>query len=157
MLLHDHGDGDGTQLRPLVALDVAGHEMNHGVTSRTANLVYSGESGGLNEATSDIFGTAVEFYAGNSSDPGDYLIGEKIMIGGKGYLRNMMDPTLDGASGRQLQQVQEQPRCALLIGHRQQLLLPSVGRRQNRTSGKTVTGIGRAKAERYGTARSRST
>uniref|UniRef100_UPI0013D3529C M4 family metallopeptidase n=3 Tax=Pseudomonadota TaxID=1224 RepID=UPI0013D3529C len=55
-----YGDGDGTTLRPLVALDVAGHEMTHGVTSRTANLTYSGESGGLNEATSDIFGTMVE-------------------------------------------------------------------------------------------------
>ena len=47
-------------------LDVAGHEMTHGVTSRTANLTYSGESGGLNEATSDIFGTMVEFYANNA-------------------------------------------------------------------------------------------
>ncbi|HJV91400.1 MAG TPA: M4 family metallopeptidase [Holophagaceae bacterium] len=43
-------------------LDTAGHEMTHGVTSKTANLTYSGESGGLNESTSDIFGTCVEFY-----------------------------------------------------------------------------------------------
>jgi hypothetical protein len=50
-----YGDGDSTTL-PLVALDVAGHEMSHGVTSRTANLTYRGESGGLNEANSDIFG-----------------------------------------------------------------------------------------------------
>src|SRR5690606_28268186 len=50
------GDGDnGVSILPLVALDVAAHEMSHGVTSRTAGLVYSGESGGLNEATSDIF------------------------------------------------------------------------------------------------------
>ena len=60
-----------------MAIDVAGHEMSHGVTSRTAKLVYSGESGGLNEATSDIFGTAVRFYAKNASDVGDYLIGER--------------------------------------------------------------------------------
>ena len=93
-----YGDGDGINLRPLVAIDVAGHEMSHGITSRTAKLVYSAESGGLNEATSDIFGTAVEFYAANSSDPGDYLIGEKIMITGKPFLRNMMDPTADGRS-----------------------------------------------------------
>lgn len=92
-----YGDGDGTTLRPLVALDVAGHEMTHGVTSRTANLTYSGESGGLNEATSDIFGTMVEFYAANSSDAGDYLIGEKIMVGG-GALRYMYKPSLDGSS-----------------------------------------------------------
>ncbi len=92
-----YGDGDGTSLRPLVSLDVAGHEMTHGVTSRTANLTYSGESGGLNEATSDIFGTLVEFHAANSSDAGDYLIGEKVMIK-SAFLRNMMQPNKDGAS-----------------------------------------------------------
>ncbi|MYW49327.1 M4 family metallopeptidase, partial [Streptomyces sp. SID161] len=75
--------GDGTaDSDPLTALDVAGHEMSHGVTSNTAGLEYSGESGGLNEATSDIFGTGVEFFANNSSDVGDYLIGEKIDING---------------------------------------------------------------------------
>jgi Zn-dependent metalloprotease len=92
-----YGDGDGTTMKPLVSLDVAGHEMTHGVTSRTANLTYSGESGGLNEATSDIMGTMVEFYANNTSDAGDYLIGEKIVIGG-GALRSMMKPSSDGGS-----------------------------------------------------------
>jgi Zn-dependent metalloprotease len=92
-----YGDGDGTSMKPLVSLDVAGHEMTHGVTARTANLTYSGESGGLNEATSDIFGTMVEFYANNTSDAGDYLIGEKIMVGG-GALRSMMKPSSDGGS-----------------------------------------------------------
>jgi Zn-dependent metalloprotease len=57
-----YGDGAGNT-HPLVALDVAGHEMSHGVTENTANLIYSGDSGGLNEATSDIFGTAVEWFA----------------------------------------------------------------------------------------------
>ncbi|MFF4060174.1 M4 family metallopeptidase [Streptomyces sp. NPDC001668] len=95
-----YGDGDGTQLGPLVSLDVAGHEMSHGVTSKTAALTYSGESGGLNEATSDIFGTLVEFYAANSSDTGDYLIGEKIVRSGFGRdaLRYMDKPSKDGAS-----------------------------------------------------------
>ncbi|MGX4689734.1 M4 family metallopeptidase [Streptomyces sp. JNUCC 63] len=93
-----YGDGSGNA-RPLTSLDVAGHEMSHGVTSNTAGLRYSGESGGLNEATSDIFGTGVEFYAGNSSDPGDYLIGEKIDINGNGTpLRYMDKPSKDGAS-----------------------------------------------------------
>ncbi len=72
-----YGDGDGTSFGPLVSLDVAGHEMSHGVTENTAGLTYSGESGGLNEATSDIFGTMVEFFANNTNDPGDYLIGEE--------------------------------------------------------------------------------
>ncbi|MEU6198817.1 M4 family metallopeptidase [Streptomyces sp. NPDC047061] len=92
--------GDGTSsTHALTSLDVAGHEMSHGVTSNTAGLNYTGESGGLNEATSDIFGTGVEFYAANSSDVGDYLIGEKIDINGDGTpLRYMDEPDKDGAS-----------------------------------------------------------
>ncbi|MFD5816467.1 M4 family metallopeptidase [Streptomyces sp. NPDC127038] len=95
-----YGDGDGSTFGPLVALDVAGHEMSHGVTSKTAALTYSGESGGLNEATSDIFGTMVEWYADNPSDPGDYLIGEKIVRPGFGKpaLRFMDKPSKDGNS-----------------------------------------------------------
>ncbi|PWI20833.1 peptidase M4 [Streptomyces sp. Act143] len=93
-----YGDGSGGT-HALTSLDVAGHEMSHGVTSNTAGLNYSGESGGLNEATSDIFGTGVEFYAGNSTDVGDYLIGEKIDINGDGTpLRYMDKPSKDGAS-----------------------------------------------------------
>ncbi len=73
--------------------------MSHGVTSATANLTYSGESGGLNEGTSDIFGTAVEFNANNAEDPGDYLMGEKIDINGDGTpLRYMDKPSKDGQS-----------------------------------------------------------
>ncbi|MFJ9712561.1 M4 family metallopeptidase [Streptomyces sp. NPDC101234] len=95
-----YGDGDGTTFGPLVALDVAGHEMTHGVTSKTAALTYTGESGGLNEATSDILGTLVEWYANNPSDPGDYLIGEKIVRSGFGKtaLRYMDQPSKDGNS-----------------------------------------------------------
>ena len=60
--------GDGAyDARPLTSIDVAGHEMSHGVTEATANLNYFGDAGGLNESTSDIFGTAVEFSANNSS------------------------------------------------------------------------------------------
>ncbi|MEV0179177.1 M4 family metallopeptidase [Streptomyces sp. NPDC050625] len=95
-----YGDGDGSVFGPLVALDVAGHEMSHGVTSKTAALTYSGESGGLNEATSDIMGTLVEWYANNPSDQGDYLIGEEIVRPGFGKpaLRFMDQPSKDGNS-----------------------------------------------------------
>ncbi|MEU0335492.1 M4 family metallopeptidase [Streptomyces sp. NPDC006193] len=93
-----YGDGSGN-VNPLTSLDVAGHEMSHGVTSNTAGLNYSGESGGLNEATSDIFGTGVEFFANNSNDVGDYLIGEEIDINGDGSpLRYMDKPSKDGGS-----------------------------------------------------------
>ncbi|MEH0423239.1 M4 family metallopeptidase [Streptomyces sp. B21-083] len=93
-----YGDGSGNT-HPLTALDVAAHEMSHGVTAATANLNYSGESGGLNEATSDIFAAAVEFHANLAADPGDYLVGEKIDINGNGTpLRYMDKPSKDGGS-----------------------------------------------------------
>jgi Zn-dependent metalloprotease len=70
-----YGDGDGTSFRPLVTLDICGHEMQHGITERTANLTYSGESGALNESWSDVFGAMVERYTkGQSSNT--WKIGE---------------------------------------------------------------------------------
>ncbi len=93
-----YGDGDGVNYGPLVSLDVAGHEMSHGVTENTAALTYSGESGGLNEATSDIFGTMVEFYAANANDPGDYLIGEEFDLKSHLGFRRMDNPASDGSS-----------------------------------------------------------
>ncbi|GHC46084.1 M4 family metallopeptidase [Streptomyces flavofungini] len=93
-----YGDGDGNA-KPLTSIDVAAHEMTHGVTSATGNMEYSGESGGLNEATSDIFAAAVEFKADNAQDKGDYLVGEKIDINGDGTpLRYMDKPSQDGSS-----------------------------------------------------------
>ena len=55
--------GDGDQFDPLTSLDIIGHEITHGLTEHTANLIYQNESGALNESFSDIFGTAIEFYA----------------------------------------------------------------------------------------------
>lgn len=99
-----YGDGDGTTYYPLVALDVIGHEMSHGVMNATAKLVYSGESGGINEANSDIFGMLIKFYANNPSAPGNYLNGEKLLISNTGVtnptkaFRYMFKPSLDGKS-----------------------------------------------------------
>ncbi|WP_425586351.1 M4 family metallopeptidase [Streptomyces sannanensis] len=93
-----YGDG-AANAKPLTAIDIAAHEMTHGVTSNTAGLIYRGESGGLNEATSDIMAAAVEFWADNASDPGDYLNGDKIDIRGNGTpLRYMDKPSKDGRS-----------------------------------------------------------
>ncbi len=93
-----YGDGDGVSYGPLVSLDVAGHEMSHGVTENTAGLTYSGESGGINEATSDIFGTMVEFHAANGEDPADYFIGEEFDLAQHDGFRRMDNPSLDGSS-----------------------------------------------------------
>ncbi|GAA2144567.1 hypothetical protein GCM10009760_32220 [Kitasatospora kazusensis] len=93
-----YGDGSGNT-HPLTEIDVSGHEMSHGVTAATAGLNYSGESGGLNEATSDIMGTMVEFYANLPADNPDYLIGELIDLNGNGTpLRYMDQPSKDGNS-----------------------------------------------------------
>jgi Zn-dependent metalloprotease len=99
-----YGDGDGINVGPLVSLDITGHEMSHGVNANTANLIYSGESGGLNEANSDILGTMVEFQANNPQDTPDYMIGEEIVVGNvagsasQRALRYMFDPIKDGRS-----------------------------------------------------------
>ena len=87
----------------VTSLDVAAHEMSHGVMSRTANLEYVGESGGPNEANSDILGTMVEFYARGAGGQGatipdtggDWTIGEQLRPGG---LRDMRRPSADGWS-----------------------------------------------------------
>lgn len=94
-----YGDGEGNKA-PLTSLDVAAHEMSHGVTSTTAGLEYAGESGGLNEATSDIFAAATEFHAPeNKEDVADFHVGEEIDINGDGTpLRYMDKPSKDGNS-----------------------------------------------------------
>jgi gliding motility-associated-like protein len=63
-----YGDGDGVSFDPLTSTDIAGHEITHGLTNLTANLIYFAESGALNESFSDIFGTAIE----NFARPGDW-------------------------------------------------------------------------------------
>ena len=94
------GDGDGTTVRPLVSIDIVGHEVSHGVTASTADLIYNSESGGLNEATSDIFGTMIEFYANNAKQPPNYVIGEQIFTtpAWNKFIRTMFKPRLDGIS-----------------------------------------------------------
>jgi zinc metalloprotease ZmpA len=79
---------------PFVSIDITAHELTHGVTDATANFVNTGESAFLNEATSDIMGAMVEFYAGNPGDPGDFYIGEKLDRLG-GFLRSMSTPSAD--------------------------------------------------------------
>ena len=70
-----YGDGDGTQYGPLVSIDIAGHEMTHGVTQYTAGLIYNGESGALNESWSDVFGAMLERYL-EGEGPNTWLLGE---------------------------------------------------------------------------------
>jgi bacillolysin len=85
-----YGDGDGEFFISLSAgLDVAAHEMTHGVISKTANLVYRNQSGALNESFADVFGALV--------DDSDWEMGEDIMApaakaDGVTRLRSLSDP-----------------------------------------------------------------
>jgi vibriolysin len=87
------GDG-GSTFYPLVSLDVASHEVSHGFTSQNSNLTYSGQSGGINEAYSDIAGEAAEYYSRGSND---WLVGADIFKA-TGALRYMNNPPQDGNS-----------------------------------------------------------
>ncbi|MFI0216207.1 M4 family metallopeptidase [Streptomyces lydicus] len=103
-----YGDGDGqTFAKPLVVLDVTGHELTHGVVDATANLQPTrvdeegnqfGEPGSLNESLADIFGSAVEFSTNNPKNPPNYLMGEKLGLAQK-FLRRLDKPSLDKLEG----------------------------------------------------------
>src|SRR5258706_14069340 len=89
------GDGDGTLITQTTAdIDVIGHELTHGVTQHEANLVYSGQSGALNESISDVFGIQVkQMVLRQDVNKSDWLIGEDI-VGPelKPALRSMVKP-----------------------------------------------------------------
>ena len=96
--------GDGSFFNSLGSIDVIGHEMGHGVTASTSNLVYSGEPGGLNESSSDIVGEVVEAYAraGGKGDTipdsgNDWMLATEISKNGT-PLRWMYKPSKDGSS-----------------------------------------------------------
>jgi thermolysin len=85
------------------SLDVAAHELTHGVTESTSDLIYMNESGALNESFSDMMGTAVEFFyqtPGPGVGQADFLIAEDSIrtpsgIGLQG-LRSMVSPIVFG-------------------------------------------------------------
>jgi Zn-dependent metalloprotease len=144
-----YGDGDGELASPLVAIDIVAHELTHGVTSATAALIYSGESGGLNESMSDIFATSAEFYADNASDVPDYWLGEQVWtpeIPGDA-LRYMDHPSLDGRSIDHYSQYTRGMDVHLSSGLANNVfyLLSEGG--TNDTSGQSVPAIGREQAE----------
>lgn len=94
-----YGDGDGVRFDSLaLSPDVTAHEFSHGVTTTTANLVYSGESGGLNEAFSDIMAICTEYYYNQATD---WQIAEDVYTPGipGDALRYLNDPAADGKSG----------------------------------------------------------
>ncbi len=76
-----YGDGDGTIfVRFTKSLDVAGHEMSHGIVQHTANLIYENEPGALNEHFADVFGILVEQWRMKQTvADSEWFIGGEIM------------------------------------------------------------------------------
>jgi len=82
-------------------LDAIAHELTHGVTEFTADLVYLRQSGALNESFSDILGIIIKNWAvanpatGGTVDGWSWEIGSGFRAGGL-PLRDMRDPTRTG-------------------------------------------------------------
>ncbi|WP_240528729.1 M4 family metallopeptidase [Streptomyces humi] len=163
-----YGDGDGDQIKkPLVVLDVTGHELTHGVVDATAKLEPTridsdgnqyGEAGSLNESLADIFGSGVEFFAANPKNPPNYLVGEKLGLAQK-FLRRLDHPSLDRLEGTVDYWSPQVANAEVHAGsgvssHAFYLLAEGSGRKTIGATtydsptfdGSTVKGIGRAKA-----------
>jgi pseudolysin/vibriolysin len=88
--------GDGfTTFYPLVGLDVSAHEVSHGYTEQNSGLIYDNQSGGMNEAFSDMAGEAADFFFRGAAD---FEVGAEIFKAPGEALRYMYDPPLDGRS-----------------------------------------------------------
>lgn len=148
------GDGKNDK-SPLTELDVVAHEFTHGIVEATA--AFQGD--GLNEATCDIFGTMVEFYANIAADTPDYLIGEKANFHGDGKPMRYMDkPSRDGKSPDYwkpgLDRLKDAHHAAGVANHFFYLLAEGSGKKvingvaydSPTYDGSKVTGIGREKA-----------
>lgn len=133
------------------AIDVVGHELTHGVTGYTSDLIYRNESGALNEAFSDIMGTSIEFFfqpPGNGNLKADYLCGEDVVQ--PGGIRSMENPGAfgdpDHYSKRFLGSADNGGvhHNSGIVNHAFYLAIEGG---TNRTSGLTVEGVGAANRE----------
>jgi Zn-dependent metalloprotease len=88
------GDGARDVKHPWVVLDMTAHEISHGFTYHNSGLIYADQSGGINEAFSDIAGEAVEWYERGWTD---YKVGYDLLQAAGDYLRSMSNPTADGS------------------------------------------------------------
>ncbi|MFH6983574.1 Ig-like domain-containing protein [Marinoscillum luteum] len=88
-----YGDGNASA-SALVSLDIVGHEISHAVTEYSAGLVYSYESGALNESFSDIFGQSIEF--ATFPETASWNLGDEIYYDGVSMIRSMSNPNAEG-------------------------------------------------------------
>lgn len=133
------------------ALDIVAHELTHGVTDYSSNLIYRNESGALNEAFSDIMGTSAEFYfqqPGSGNLRADYLIGEDVVRAGG--IRSMADPQAFGHPdhySRRFLGTADNGGVHINSGIANHAFYLAVEGGTNRTSGLSVQGVGAANRE----------
>lgn len=130
------------------AIDVVGHELTHGVTQFTSDLIYQNESGALNEAFSDMMGTSIEFFfqpAGNGDLRADYLAAEDVVR--PGGIRSMENPQAYGDPdhySRRFLGTADNGGVHINSGIANQAFYLAIESGTNRTSGLSVQGVGAA-------------
>jgi len=139
------------------ALDIAAHELTHGVTTSTSNLIYQNESGALDESFADIIGTSVEFYfqpPGTGRGRADYLIGEDVIYGvasgTRDGIRSMEDPAAFGDPdhySRRFRGPEDNGGVHINAGIPNNAFYLAVEGGTNRTSRLSVQGVGAANRE----------
>jgi thermolysin len=135
------------------AIDVVAHELGHGVTDYTSDLIYRNESGALNEALSDIIGTSVEFFyqeAGTGYLKADYLLGEDLTAPSRAF-RSMSDPQAYGDPdhySRRYLGPDDNGGVHSNSGIANNAFYLAIEGGTNRTSGLRVQGVGAANRER---------
>ena len=130
------------------SLDVVAHELSHGVTEFTSNLIYQNESGALNESFSDMMATSAEFFfqpAGNGPLKADYLLGEDVVT--PGGLRSMENPAALGDPdhySRRFLGAADNGGVHINSGIPNHAFYLAIEGGTNRTSGLAVQGVGSA-------------
>jgi bacillolysin len=133
------------------AIDIVAHELTHGVTEFTSNLIYRNESGALNESFSDMMGTGVEFFfqqPGDAALRADYLIGEDVIR--PGGLRSMADPGSKGEPdhySKRFLGTEDNGGVHINSGIPNQVFYLAIEGGTNRTSGLSVQGVGAGNRE----------
>jgi thermolysin len=133
------------------ALDVVAHELTHGVTEFSSNLIYANESGALNEAFSDMMATSVEFFfqrPGNGTLQADYLIGEDVIR--PGGFRSLANPGLFGDPdhySRRFTGTDDNGGVHINSGIPNHAFYLAIEGGTNRTSGQPAQGVGAANRE----------
>jgi len=133
------------------SLDVVAHELTHGVTEYTSNLIYRNESGALNESFSDMMGTSAEFFfqqPGGASRQADYSIGEDVIR--PGGIRSMSNPAAFGDPDHystRFRGSEDNGGVHINAGIPNQVFYLAIEGGVNRTSGRSVEGVGAGNRE----------